>query len=189
MVALILSSWVWASEPEDGPGVASVPDTDVGSTLSIEEAPGDRACRRLVGMAGGVTPRARSWLFIGDGPLAGSASPVFAMTCGLNRGSVSWEVGFSTAPLYRTRRMGSGDAGLAWAMVSVGPLIGNGRFRGGPWGTVAWGRVGGGARLVHLPWRGANGVSRGMEYRLETLYNGNIEVMATVMFAFSTRAY
>jgi hypothetical protein len=154
----------------------------------VESAqPTTHECRRALGLSFGLTQRSRSWFYVGKGSLVPAGSPAFGLTCAINPTGVPWEVAITTAPFYFTQRINADGRGRAWWSLSAGPLFGSGEVRAGPWATVGWGRVGGGGRLVHLPWVNKRGSRLGYEARLDLLYNGSFEVVASTLFVLSAR--
>ena len=147
-------------------------------------------CRRLVGFTGGFTTDSRSWAFLGQGPVHLGASPTFAMSCDVGPQSTAWSVGVEASPFYVTRRIGDTAArARSWLSVSTGVVLGSATLRGGPLVSLSWGRVGAGARLLHLPWSTQKGVPQGIEYRLIGYYNGGFEMQAFVMYTITASSF
>lgn len=182
MSVLILMS-LWANPAayaqDEGVSIASIEDGDAES-----DGPGlTYTCRRLIGVTGGAFDPGQSWFFEGNVGLA--FSPTLGLTCDLGtRRTLMF--GVQTAPLYVTREIGTSSGRAQWLNLSVGGVLWNGgRVQVGPIATVGWRRFGGGARVLHLPY-GDDDKPRGMEYRLEALYNGTLEIQASVAFTLST---
>jgi hypothetical protein len=158
-----------------------------------EQAAAERpstVCRRLIGLTGGFTTTARSWSFVGEGPISLAGSPTFAMTCDVGRQRAAWSVGVEASPFYVTRRIGRSDASArAWLSMSTGLVVGGPKVRGGPMAAFSWGRVGAGGRLLHLPWQNAKGVAQGIEYRLIGYYNGGFELQTSVLYTVSAATF
>lgn len=210
MIPLLTALWlslpvpVFAASPE--PSAVSLtedePDVDDGaaetSTTSVTEIePSPRAgmtCRRVIGLVGGLFDPGRSWRFATYGDVHPAGSILLGQTCDISRGEgPSLAVGVQSAPFYVTREIGTSDGRRQLLTLSVGALIeDSGPLRLGPVVTAGIGRVGGGLRVLHLPFpkdAGDNELLRGFEYRLQAFYVGGLEVQLMAGYTFQTKRF
>ncbi|MFK7931124.1 MAG: hypothetical protein AB8H79_23265 [Myxococcota bacterium] len=171
------------------PALAQQPTESAALEAATEELDGPDTwwhCRRLLGLTGGAYERPQSWSFQGRGAVQFSGSPMFALTCDYRMRGIAITAGAETAPLFSHAVLGSTDRTSQWLSISGGVLFHRSeRLALGPLATVGWGRVGLGARMLHLPW-GEDERPMGLEYRLQMTLDTGVGVQASVLGTLSS---